>query len=508
LTDHPLFAWSSRDDVRVKFTKQTGKLDVTVSPDSVPGICWIRVYNAEGVSAQRPFVIGTLPDVREQEPNNELSKAQLVETLPAVVNGVLSSGREVDTFAVALKTGQTFVASMTAHETLGSPMDAVLQIVSPEGFVLEQNNDHAGLDPQIAFVAPADGIYRIRTFALASKPNASITFQGSSSYIYRLTLTTAAFADHAWPLAQTRTSNEPVPLRGWNVEDGFAALRLDSNELPVSSALLWHPQLANMKQLRIVTSKSVVEQESDQPAAHQSIELPVAVSGRIDQSGDGDSYEFTGKKGQKLIFRVEARSLGSPLDPVLKLSDTTGKLIKEVDDPSRGVFDSVLSATIPADGQYRISVTDLYGSGGFRFVYLLSAGVEQPEYAITLAADAFTLAADKPLEIPVTVNRVAGFAEELEVTAVERPPGVTVKPAKSAKDGDTAKTVKLIFEASGDAVRPGPFRVVAKAAGSTNWQTRATAAISGLTAKTDRFWLTLPNTKLDEIPVSAEKPGH
>ena len=117
LTDHPLFVSCSRDDVRVELSREANKLDVTVSKNAKPGICWIRLYNTEGASALRPFVIGLHSEVQEIEPNNRLKKAHVIEHETIVVNGVLAASADVDTYAVKVKAGQTLIASMTANHS-------------------------------------------------------------------------------------------------------------------------------------------------------------------------------------------------------------------------------------------------------------------------------------------------------------------------------------------------------------------------------------------------------
>src|SRR3712207_7460828 len=42
---------------------------------------------------------------------------------------------------------------------------------------------------------------------------------------------------------------------------------------------------------------------------------------RLDAAERADTYRVEAKKGQKLAIRVEARSLGFPIDPVLRLTD-------------------------------------------------------------------------------------------------------------------------------------------------------------------------------------------
>ena len=194
-------AWADRKGVEIKAAKDKGKLIVTVAANVAPGVCWIRLYDAQGASVPRPFLIGTLPEVMEKEPNDEPRKPQVLPALPVVVNGRLDKDGEVDGFAIRLRKGETLVASLEANRTLGSPMDGVLQVLSAEGFVLEENNDDRGLDPQVVFTAPKEGGYIVRTFAFPAQPSSGIRFAGGPTYIYRLTLTAGGFADYAFPLA-------------------------------------------------------------------------------------------------------------------------------------------------------------------------------------------------------------------------------------------------------------------------------------------------------------------
>src|SRR5262249_2376486 len=137
------------------------------------------------------------------EPNNSPQKAQLVSTLPIVANGKLTPAGDVDVFAVSLVKGQTLVALFEAHETLASPLDGVMQIVSPTGNVLAFNHDTRGLDPQIVLTAPANGSYLVRVFGFPSAPNQSIGFAGGDQLVYRLTLSAGPAVDYPWPLAVT-----------------------------------------------------------------------------------------------------------------------------------------------------------------------------------------------------------------------------------------------------------------------------------------------------------------
>ncbi|HEY3789376.1 MAG TPA: PPC domain-containing protein, partial [Urbifossiella sp.] len=210
--------WAAGKALQFEETKEKGQFAVKVAPDAAPGTYWLRAYNSDGASGLRPFMVGTLPELMEQEPNDEPKKPQVLDRSSVVVNGKLAKAADVDCFAVSAKKGQTLVASLEANRILKSPMDGILQIVSTDGFVLDQNNDFHGLDPQIAYAVPKDGTYVVRVFAFSSTPDTSIRFAGANSFIYRLTITTAGFIDSTMPLA-VGPNVKSVEVRGWNIPD-------------------------------------------------------------------------------------------------------------------------------------------------------------------------------------------------------------------------------------------------------------------------------------------------
>ncbi len=218
--------------------------------------------------------------------------------------------------------------------------------------------------------------------------------------------------------------------------------------------------------------------------------LPITISGAISQDREEDWYQFRATKGQKVEFRAESWALGFPLDPLIRLTDVSGKRISQADDISREKRDATLSYTIPVDGEYRLMIRDLHRHGGFRYVYRLSAVLPQPDYALKIAADAFTLTPGKPLEIPVTVERLHGFAGEIEISVADLPAGVAAAVVKSEKSGDTAKSVKLQLTAT-TGPASGVFRILGKSGEQPTSPHTAEATITGFTETTQTPWLTV-----------------
>lgn len=486
----PPKVWLDRPGLTVVPAKDKGKLTVTATATTAPGVYWFRLYNDEGPSPQRPLIVGTLPEINETEPNNDHRQPQKLETSSVVINGRLNSGGDVDTFAVKLAAGQTVVASMIANEVLASPMDAVLEIVSAEGFRQSYNHDTFNFDPQIVFTAPEEGIYLIRTFAFPANPNSTIAFSSAANYIYRLTVTTSGYVNHPWPLAVSAADRTEVELRGWNIAEPDRFLGIAPENEAADGVIPVVFGLSDRGPVRAVPHPVTVESANNDQDHPQQLTLPMTVSGAISQPLDEDWYRFSATKGQKIEFRVESWSLGYPLDPLLRLTDGNGKRLAQADDQGGGRRDAVITHTIPADGEYRLMVRDLHRHGGFRYVYRLSAVQPQPDFALNLAADNFTLTPGKPLEIPVTVERKNGFAAEITITAHDLPEGVTATEVKSLPKGDTAKTVKLQLTAATGPLS-GTFRVVGQTSGEATISRTADAPIGSFTARTESPWLTV-----------------
>src|SRR5262249_13745056 len=110
----PVRAWVSTAGIQIKPDKDRGRFIVTVAADAAPGVHWVRLYDDQGATSLRPFFVGTLPEVLEQEPNDDPKKPQKLPGARIVVNGRLSQRGDVDHFAVSLKKGETLVASMEA----------------------------------------------------------------------------------------------------------------------------------------------------------------------------------------------------------------------------------------------------------------------------------------------------------------------------------------------------------------------------------------------------------
>lgn len=472
-----LSGWSDCAGITFAFSEKGDKATLTIADTAPPGLHVLRFANAEGSSKLFPFVVGRLPEVTEAEPNDRISDAQPIAD-GAVANGVLSKSGEVDVYRVPLKRGQRFVASLNGHR-LGSPMDAVLQLLDGRGTVLTQNDEFYGFDPQIVFDVPADGDYFVRTFAFPATPNSSIRFSGAATYAYRLTVTTGPFVSHTLPLVVGSSGSHLPQLVGWNLQPNPKS---EVTEAGLLSGVRIESSAANGLLLETVAMPSVIEARSGEP-----LQLPFVMSGTIAKAGETDQVRIAAKKGP-LAVRVAAQSLFSELDPVVAIRDAKGKLVREFDDINRNDRDVRASVALPADGEYSVEIRDRFGHAGRRYFYSLTCGAPAPDFRVTATADAFVVVAGQSVDIPLTITRENGFAEEIVVEPVGLPAGVTCPAVTSSAKGETAKQVTLRVNAGAEVTGGFPFSIRCRAGDRTRAVTRG---LTELRLSVSSFWLTV-----------------
>lgn len=500
----PVEAWGS--GLEVTPAAEKGKLEISIPADLPEDRFWIRLFNAEGASAIAPFLIGNLPELEEKEPNNSPRTAQPLATPQVVINGVLLAS-DVDGFAVPLEAGQTLVAAVDANARLGSPIDAILQIALADGTVLAENHDDFQLDPRLAYTATRPGTYIVRLFAFPSTPGTNIGFHGAANCVYRLTLTTGRYITHAVPLAVPAANPGTVEVLGWNIPPGtrLPVVRYGEsrpgalpefepqNDLRVSPdarpGLALAPDFAGAAQVRLLPDTYKPAASSGEAAGPLS--LPAYLTGLLDKPGKTDVHRIPLQKGQTLIATVESQTLGLRLDPLVQLSDPAGTVVVEVDDAG-AMRDPALVHRAAHDGEYRLTIRDRFRHGGERYGYLLTARLEEPDFELSAAGDAFVVTAGKPTEIPIKIQRRSppeGTVGPITIEALGLPAGVEAAAVVSEPTGSTATEVKLTLTAAGPA-SSGLFRIVGKASAPRMLE-RAAHTPAKLGASLDSFWLTV-----------------
>ena len=182
------------------------------------------------------------------------------------------------------------------------------------------------------------------------------------------------------------------------------------------------------------------------PADDLSITLPAVLNGRI-LPGDVDRFLIPARKGQRLTFKTEARSLMPYLadavpgwfQATLTLYDPRGNEAAYVDD-HRFDPDPALVFNVPEDGDYILEITDSLYRGREDFVYRIAVGefplTPMDPQALPPIPEGFstvsekesndTFAASQPVALPVAIAGSVGRPGDWDVFRFKGSAGETL----------------------------------------------------------------------------------
>ncbi len=243
----PPKVWLSGPGVHFNAETNKGKFTVTVDAEAAAGPRVVRLYNEEGVSEPRFFVVGEEREISETETNNQFARAQQVTALPITINGRLEKGGDVDSFAVQLRAGDELEARIDSY-VLMSKLDAVLRLVTTNGYQLAWNHDFATLDPRVVWSATSDQTLVVQVYGFPHPATASVGLYGGDSAFYRLHLRAIADAGPTRHCPDALVVTNGVIL---SAEDeprvSFSAKKDQLLELRVAAAALGSPLDAWLK---------------------------------------------------------------------------------------------------------------------------------------------------------------------------------------------------------------------------------------------------------------------
>ncbi len=120
---------------------------------------------------------------------------------------------------------------------------------------------------------------------------------------------------------------------------------------------------------------------NDDAARAQLVATPAVISGTLGEA-DRDLYKVALEAGERLGLEVEARRLGSAIDPVLSVRSEAGRPVARANDSPGAGGDARLTFAAPETGTYFVEVRDARFSKQRRNFYRLLAG--QLEFADTI----------------------------------------------------------------------------------------------------------------------------
>jgi len=427
------------------------KLKITIAPDAKPGLRELRLKTNMGLSNPVVFNIGQLPEYSEKEPNNKAADDAVPTALPMILNGQIMPG-DVDRFALKLAKGQKLVMAVSARELIPYLADAVpgwfqatLALYDDQGNEVAYADDYRfNPDPVLFYEIPKDGQYILEI--------KDAIYRGREDFVYRIAVGEFPYITSIFPLGAPVGKEANVELTGWNLPVKQLKVPADHKQpgiIPL--AIRKNNLVSNAMPFALDELPDSLEREPNNRAPFaQTIKPGLILNGKIENPQDTDVFKFEGKAGQKIVAEIHARRLNSPLDSVLKLTDASGKKIASNDDnedKASGLTthhaDSMLTATLPADGTYYIHLADAQDKGGPAYAYRLRISRPMPDFQLRAVPSTLNVRAGQTVPITVYAVRRDGFEGNININLIAAPEGFTLKgPQLTAKKDNARFTLK------------------------------------------------------------------
>jgi hypothetical protein len=410
---------------------ETLRVEIQVADDAPAGPRELRLLGNNGLSIPLRFQIGTLPEVRELEPNESPETEPL--KLPCVVNGQIQPG-DVDRIRFHATRGRKLILDGAARSLIPYLADAVpgwfqmvLAVTDAAGREVAYA-DHFRFDPDpvLAFDVPEDGIYTLEV--------RDSIYRGRDDFVYRVAIGELPLVGSHFPLGGRAGEPLDVAVSGWNLKR--PVLRLDSRPggAPVRSFTL--PDTRGFSYGVDDLPESRESEPNDDHAAAVPFGVPGIANGRIDKPGDIDVHRIEAAAGRALSIEILARRLGSPLDAVVHVATADGQVIAWNDDHMTkdghlhlddGLLthhaDPRLTVVPPADGPLWIRVADTRRAGGPAHAYRLRVAPLEPDFELRVSPSAINTGAGRQTPFSVHVLRREGCDGEIRLELADAPEG-------------------------------------------------------------------------------------
>jgi len=172
---------------KVRFIERDSSFDEELQlPAEVDPNFMLYSKSGEPAPSGNPFRLVNFDNVLEAEPNEDQATSTASATgEPIALNGIIEKPGDIDYFKLPLKKGMTLEVQ-TFAQSIGSPLDSVVNIYNEKGGSLSGNDDGGGrrrLDSKFKIGIPADGNYFVRVTDHLDR--------GGPTFVYRIELIAA-----------------------------------------------------------------------------------------------------------------------------------------------------------------------------------------------------------------------------------------------------------------------------------------------------------------------------
>jgi len=285
-------------------------VEIDIATDAKVGPVNFRLLTPLGTSPAGTFLVEPFfGEVSDAEPNDTIENAPEV-FLPAIFAGTIGRNGDVDVYKIQVRAGQQVVFENGAP-MLGSTLQPVVRILREDQSVFAE----FGLDGPDSVKAFAQRFEKAGVYYLQVS---DFQQSGRASHTYRLKAGDFPVVTNVYPLGVQQGKTAAVTLEGFNV-GGKLEVKGAADARDAFGVLLRPAKAFNDVRLELGRHAEV---EATPDAV---LSIPSTVNGKL---SDQARFFFRAKKGEELVFEVNARRLGSDLDTSIEVLDRTGKQIE------------------------------------------------------------------------------------------------------------------------------------------------------------------------------------
>lgn len=408
---------------------------LTIPADVPPGLVRWQVANANGASPPGTIHVEHQPEIRE---DSNRKSAQVLPTLPVLVSGQIRRIEEIDRYQFQVPKAGPVTIQLLARQ-LGSSLHAMVQVRDVDGRVILDAADSEGRDLTLTMIAQADRPYELSLHDL--------DFAGDRSYVYRLALTAGPHVRASYVAAGTRGKTHPVEFVGIGLATGGNTLESVLRDVtfpaaPDVNSFAYVLETPWGNALPYMLGVTDLHEDVQPPSKESPLAVPGGRTSFIDLRFGSDQHLVALKKGETWRVAAQARAIGSPLDLELTLFGADGKQLATTDDVP-GTTDPELTFAVPADGTYRIVVTDRSGKSGSRAAnYRLSVEPQREDVTLTMPTQ-LGIPLGTAGKLVVNAVRTGGFKGPIPLAFDRLPEGVTAPADLVIPENKTDLTIDL-----------------------------------------------------------------
>ncbi|MCX7917987.1 MAG: PPC domain-containing protein [bacterium] len=418
-----------------------------IASDIEPGVYELKIQTFSGLTNSLNFYVSDVKEVKEKEKIpffTVFDPPKEVFDTPIIINGQIFPG-DIDKFYFNAKKGQKLIIELKGRDIIPFMADAVpgwfqgvLTLYDSKGKEIAFVDDYYfNPDPVIFFEVPYDDEYIIEV--------RDAIYRGREDFVYRLFIGEKPFITYIFPPGAEKYEEAVVSIYGWNLDTKMIKLNTDLEEDKIYKLNVKPKGLVSNDVCYIINDIQQIDEKEPNDIFKNAnfILIPQIVNGKISKKGDVDNFKFKCSKGDKIAIEVYSRRLGYPLDSLILLTDSNGKILAKNDDYFDKSFDilthhadSYILFEVPKDDVYYLKIIDAQSHGGEEYIYRIRIEKAKPNFDLFVSPSSINIPLGATVPFYIYAVRKDGFDGEIEIYIKDPPEGLTLNGNKIPKGKD------------------------------------------------------------------------